>query len=70
MARKIFDSTTWLYVVLTLAFVAAFVSVGSTGLVHAALHQASIRDWRAHQRVHTAPQVFEASAPLESAPPE
>ena len=40
------ESTRWLNLVLVLAFVLAGLSLGSIGVVHDALHRASITTWQ------------------------
>jgi hypothetical protein len=40
------ESTRWLNVVLVLAFILAGVSLGTMGVVHDALHRASITTWQ------------------------
>ena len=40
------ESTRWLNVALVLAFVLAGLSLGSIGVVHDALHRASITTWQ------------------------
>jgi hypothetical protein len=45
------ESTRWLNVALVLAFVLAGLSLGSIGVVHDALHRASITTWQRLARV-------------------